>query len=64
MEHQATRVAVERLFWGAAGGFFGLVGGLAVGTALVPQSRVLDGQFLDAANRDRIAAHFSPGGDH
>jgi uncharacterized protein YacL len=34
LEHRATHVAVERLFWGAAGGFFGLVGGLAVGTAL------------------------------
>jgi uncharacterized protein YacL len=34
LEHRATRVAVERLFWGAAGAFFGLLAGLAIGTAL------------------------------
>ena len=34
LEHTAARVAVERLFWGVAGGFFGVIGGLAIGTAL------------------------------
>jgi uncharacterized protein YacL len=34
MEHLAARVAMERLFWGAAGTFFGLIAGLAVGTAV------------------------------
>lgn len=34
LEHRAGSVPVERLFWGAAGGFFGLIAGLAAGTAL------------------------------
>lgn len=34
LETRAVGVPVERLFWGTAGGFFGLVAGLAVGTAL------------------------------
>ena len=33
LEVRATAVPVVRLFWGAVGGFFGLVAGLAVGTA-------------------------------
>jgi uncharacterized protein YacL len=33
VEWRATSVAVERLFWGAVGAFFGLIGGLAAGTA-------------------------------
>ena len=41
LEWRATRVRVERLFWGATGAFFGLIGGLAAGTAaasLVPNA--------------------------
>ena len=34
LEHIAARVPVERLFWGVAGGFFGVIGGLAIGMAL------------------------------
>jgi uncharacterized protein YacL len=34
LEHRAARAAVERLFWGAAGGFVGLIAGLAAGTAI------------------------------
>jgi uncharacterized protein YacL len=30
----AARVRVERLFWGAAGAFFGVIAGLAIGTAV------------------------------
>jgi uncharacterized protein YacL len=33
LEWRATSVPVERLFWGAVGAFFGLIGGLATGTA-------------------------------
>jgi uncharacterized protein YacL len=33
LETRAVGVPVERLFWGTAGGFFGLIAGLAVGTA-------------------------------
>ncbi len=33
-ETRAPRVPVERLFWGTVGGFFGLIAGLAVGTAV------------------------------
>lgn len=33
LEWRATSVPVERLFWGAVGAFFGLIGGLAAGTA-------------------------------
>ena len=41
LELRAVTAPVERLFWGAAGGFLGLVAGLAVGTAaasLVPSA--------------------------
>ena len=41
LEWRATSVAVEQLFWGAVGAFFGLIGGLAAGTAaasLVPSA--------------------------
>jgi len=34
LELRAAAVSLERLFWGVAGGFFGLVAGLAVGTAM------------------------------
>jgi uncharacterized protein YacL len=34
LEHRAARVRVERLFWGAAGAFFGVIAGLAIGTAV------------------------------
>jgi uncharacterized protein YacL len=34
LEHLAGRVPVERLFWGAAGAFFGVIAGLAIGTAV------------------------------
>lgn len=34
IERRAARVPVERLFFGTVGGFFGLVAGLAVGTAV------------------------------
>lgn len=34
LEYRAGGVAVERLFWVAAGTFFGLVAGLAIGTAI------------------------------
>ncbi len=34
LERRAAGVPVERLFWGTVGGFFGLVSGLAVGTAV------------------------------
>jgi uncharacterized protein YacL len=34
LEYRAGSVAVERLFWGATGGFFGLIAGLAIGMAL------------------------------
>ena len=35
LETRAACVPVERLFWGSLGGFFGLIGGLAIGTAAV-----------------------------
>ena len=34
LEYKAASVAVERLFWGAAGTFFGLIAGLGIGTAV------------------------------
>jgi uncharacterized protein YacL len=34
LEHRAARAAVQRLFWGTAGGFVGLIAGLAAGTAI------------------------------
>ena len=34
LEQRAARVRVERLFWGAAGAFFGVIAGLAIGTAV------------------------------
>ncbi len=34
LECRAASVPVERLFWGAVGAFFGLIGGLAIGTAI------------------------------
>jgi uncharacterized protein YacL len=35
LETRAAGVPVERLFWGSLGGFFGLIAGLAIGTAAV-----------------------------
>jgi uncharacterized protein YacL len=35
LETRAAGVPVERLFWGSVGGFFGLIAGLAIGTAAV-----------------------------
>jgi uncharacterized protein YacL len=34
LEYKAASVAVERLFWGTAGTFFGLIAGLGIGTAV------------------------------
>jgi uncharacterized protein YacL len=34
LEYRAATVAVDRLFWGAAGTFFGLIAGLGIGTAV------------------------------
>lgn len=34
LEHRAAVVPVERLFWAAVGTFFGLIAGLAIGTAV------------------------------
>src|SRR5881628_2036918 len=34
LETRAVGVPVERLFWGTVGGFFGIIAGLAVGTAV------------------------------
>ncbi len=59
LETRATGVPVERLFWGAVGGFFGLIAGLAIGTAvasLIPNAGMaglglpaLLGAYLGAA---------------
>jgi uncharacterized protein YacL len=70
LETRAAGVPVERLFWGSLGGFFGLIGGLAVGTAavsLIPTSGMaglglpaLLGAYLGAAVALRRRADLEP----
>lgn len=70
LETRAAGVPVERLFWGSLGGFFGLIGGLAIGTAavsLIPTSGLaglglpaLLGAYLGAAVAIRRRADLEP----
>ena len=70
LETRAAGVAVERLFWGSLGGFFGLIGGLAIGTAavsLIPNAGMaglglpaLLGAYLGAAVALRRRADLEP----
>ena len=70
LETRAAGVPVERLFWGSLGGFFGLIGGLAIGTAavsLIPTSGMaglglpaLLGAYLGAAVALRRRADLEP----
>ena len=70
LETRAASVPVERLFWGSLGGFFGLIAGLAIGTAavsLVPTSGMaglglpaLLGAYLGAAVALRSRADLEP----
>jgi uncharacterized protein YacL len=70
LETRAVGVPVERLFWGTAGGFFGIVAGLAVGTAvasLFPSAGMagvglpaLLGAYLGAATALRRRADLEP----
>jgi uncharacterized protein YacL len=70
LETRVARVPVERLFWGTAGGFFGLIAGLAVGTvlaSLIPNAGMaglglpaLLGAYLGAATTLRRRADFEP----
>jgi len=70
LETRAVGVPVERLFWGTVGGFFGIIAGLAVGTAvasLVPNAGMagvglpaLLGAYLGAATALRRRADLEP----
>ena len=70
LETRAVGVPVERLFWGTVGGFFGIIAGLAVGTAvasLVPSAGMagvglpaLLGAYLGAATALRRRADLEP----
>ena len=70
LETRAAGVPVERLFWGSLGGFFGLIGGLAIGTAavsLIPNAGMaglglpaLLGAYLGAAVALRRRADLEP----
>jgi len=70
LETRAAGVPVERLFWGSLGGFFGLIAGLAIGTAavsLIPTSGMaglglpaLLGAYLGAAVALRSRADLEP----
>jgi uncharacterized protein YacL len=70
LETRAERVPVERLFWGSLGGFFGLIAGLAIGTAavsLIPSAGMaglglpaLLGAYLGAAVALRRRADLEP----
>jgi uncharacterized protein YacL len=70
LETRAAGVPVERLFWGSLGGFFGLIAGLAVGTAavsLIPSSGMaglglpaLLGAYLGSAIALRRRADLEP----
>jgi uncharacterized protein YacL len=70
LETRAAGVPVERLFWGSIGGFFGLIAGLAIGTAavsLIPNAGMaglglpaLLGAYLGAAVALRRRADLEP----
>jgi uncharacterized protein YacL len=70
LETRAAGVPVERLFWGSLGGFFGLIAGLAIGTAavsLIPNAGMaglglpaLLGAYLGAAVALRRRADLEP----
>jgi uncharacterized protein YacL len=70
LETRAAGVPVERLFWGSVGGFFGLIAGLAIGTAavsLIPSAGMaglglpaLLGAYLGAAVALRRRADLEP----
>lgn len=70
LETRAVGVPVERLFWGTMGGFFGLIAGLAVGTAvasLLPNAGMVGvglpallGAYLGAATALRRRADLEP----
>src|SRR5262249_15170432 len=70
LETRAVGVPVERLFWGTVGGFFGIIAGLAIGTAvasLVPNVGMagvglpaLLGAYLGAATALRRRAALQP----
>jgi uncharacterized protein YacL len=70
LETRAAGVAVERLFWGAVGGFFGFVAGIAVGAAVnsfIPNVGMagfglpaLLGAYLGAATALRRRADLEP----
>jgi len=70
LETRAVGVPMERLFWGTVGGFFGIIAGLAVGTAvasLVPNAGMagvglpaLLGAYLGAATVLRRRADLDP----
>jgi uncharacterized protein YacL len=70
LETRAAGVPVERLFWGSLGGFFGLIAGLAIGTAavsLIPTAGMaglglpaLLGAYLGAAVALRRRADLEP----
>jgi uncharacterized protein YacL len=70
LETRAAGVPVERLFWGSLGGFFGLIAGLAIGTAavsLIPSAGMaglglpaLLGAYLGAAVALRRRADLEP----
>ena len=70
LETRAAGVPVERLFWGSVGGFFGLIGGLAIGTAavsMIPSAGMaglglpaLLGAYLGAAVALRRRADLEP----
>ena len=70
LETRAAGVPVERLFWGSVGGFFGLIGGLAIGIAavsLIPNAGMaglglpaLLGAYLGAAVALRRRADLEP----
>jgi uncharacterized protein YacL len=70
LETRAVGVPVERLFWGTVGGFFGIIAGLAIGTAvasLMPNVGMagvglpaLLGAYLGAATALRRRADLEP----
>src|SRR5262249_18162891 len=70
LETRAVGVPVERLFWGTVGGFFGIIAGLAIGTAvasIVPNVGMagvglpaLLGAYLGAATALRRRAALQP----
>jgi len=70
LETRSAGVPVERLFWGSVGGFFGLIAGLAIGTAavsLIPNAGMaglglpaLLGAYLGAAVALRRRADLEP----